>query len=99
VWKAGKGLVYVACGVSSAKTADSMEMAFATWTWLAPRNHALGGGKLPQVWHCSSDVAFCQITLTSCLTYSSLRNAKDKMMCCICRPFTSRIYAEAAAKK
>jgi len=63
--------------VSYAKTPEAIEMSFGLWTWVGPRKHVglLDGGKrwrnvanTSELSVCSGDTAFCQITLTTCLT-------------------------------
>jgi len=65
---------------SPAKTDEPIEMLFGLWTWVGQRIHVFDGGPDPP-WKgrgnfegegipsmCGSDVAFCQITLTTCLS-------------------------------
>jgi len=58
--------------ISCAKTAAPTEMPFGLWIWVGRRKHVLYRGILvhlvitTELSMCGSDVALCQITLTTC---------------------------------
>jgi len=60
--------------VSSAKTAEPIEMPFGIWTLVGPRKHVLGGDahwrhlkNTIEPSMCGGDAACCQITLATCI--------------------------------
>jgi len=61
--------------VSHARTAEPIEMPFGTWTRLGSRKHVLDGdvhwrhlANTIEPSMCGGDAAFCQVTLTTCLS-------------------------------
>jgi len=62
--------------VSCTKTDEPIEMLFRVWICMGPRNHVLHGDahwrtlvNTNELSVCSSNVALCQITLTTCYYY------------------------------
>ena len=63
--------------VNGAKTTELMEMLFGVWTQVGKRKHVRWGAhwrtlaNTTELSMWGSDAAFCQITLTTCLSYHS----------------------------
>jgi len=49
-WSICLSVMTVSAAMSTAKTAELIEMPFLIWTWVDPRNHVLDRGPDPLTW-------------------------------------------------